>query len=385
MKHRCVIVGAGIIGAALAAHLADQDAAVTVIEADEPGRGTSAASLAWVNSNDKPPRAYHDLNVAGLHAWRQWAARLDGDWFRPGGSLHWANPGQAAQLADHVARLADWQYPAQLLTPAEALRLEPDVAIPSDVRDVAYFPEEAYLFTTSAIQTLLHYATDRGVTLVTGDAVTQLLISGARVDGVRLSSGHRVDADTVVLCAGWRTPSLAAQIGVDVPIIPVDAPGSSAPCFVAFTEPAPHLLSRFLSTPDLDMRPAENGGIQIEGAEIDSLTDLSTSPAQLEAHAKTLLQLACRVLPRLTGTALATHRVCVRPLPEDGYSIVGRPAGVAGCYVIVTHSGVTLAAHLATLAADEILTGNDQPVLSPFRLQRFTAPGATHDATHPAH
>ena len=46
MKHRCVIVGAGIIGAALAARLADADAAVTVVEADQPGRGTSGSSLA---------------------------------------------------------------------------------------------------------------------------------------------------------------------------------------------------------------------------------------------------------------------------------------------------------------------------------------------------
>ena len=93
MRQRCVIVGAGIIGAALAARLAEHDAEVTVVEADQPGRGTSGSSLAWVNANDKPPRAYHDLNVAGMRAWRQWADRLGGDWFRPGGSLHWADPG----------------------------------------------------------------------------------------------------------------------------------------------------------------------------------------------------------------------------------------------------------------------------------------------------
>src|SRR5438445_9447373 len=82
MKQRHVIVGAGIIGAALAARLADSDTSVTVVEADQPGRGTSASSLAWANANGKPPRAYHDLNVAGIRAWREWADRLGRDWFR---------------------------------------------------------------------------------------------------------------------------------------------------------------------------------------------------------------------------------------------------------------------------------------------------------------
>jgi len=40
-------------------------------------------------------------------------------------------------------------------------------------------------------------------------------------------------------------------------------------------------------------------------------------------------------------------KVCARPLPLDGQSIVGRLPGVQGIYVAVTHSGVTLAAHLS--------------------------------------
>lgn len=376
MRQRCVIVGAGIVGAALAARLAEQDAEVTVVEADQPGRGTSGSSLAWVNANDKPPRAYHDLNVAGMWAWRQWAGRLGGDWFRPGGSLHWADPGEAARLAEHVAALAAWDYPAQLLTPVQAQRLEPELAIPPMVREVAYFPEEAYLLTRPAIGALLHYATARGVTLVTGDAVTELLTTGDRVRGVQLASRAVVEADTVVLCAGWRSSSLAAQVGIDIPLVPVDAPGSSAPCLVVWSDPAPVRLTRYVSPPDLDLRAAENGRLLFEAGDTDAVVDLTTDAAQLAVHARTLLERAHRYLPALAGTGLAKYKVCIRPLPADGYSIVGRPTGVEGCYVIVTHSGVTLAAHLATLAANEILQSCEQPVLAPYRLQRFATQSA---------
>jgi glycine/D-amino acid oxidase-like deaminating enzyme len=388
MKHRCVIVGAGIIGAALAARLADADAAVTVVEADQPGRGTSGSSLAWANANDKPPRAYHDLNVAGMRAWRAWADRLGGDWFRPGGSIHWADPAdpaEAANLAEHVATLAAWDYPARLLTPAQALHLEPELALPPEVREVAYFPEEAYLLTGPAVGALLHYATARGVTLVTGDAVAELLALGDRVHGVRLASGAVLAADTIALCAGWRTPSLAAQLGFDVPLVPIDAPGSPAPCLVAWSEPTPVGLSRYLSPPDLDLRPAEQGRLMVGAGDIDAAMDLTTDAVQLAASAKTLLERARRYLPALAGTGLAEHRVCIRPLPTDGYSIVGQPTGMAGCYVIVTHSGVTLAAHLAALAAGEILTGHEEPTLAPYRLQRFgvaAPPGDARPASH---
>lgn len=379
MTQRCVIVGAGIIGAALAARLSDSGASVTVVDADQPGRGTSGSSLAWVNANGKPPRAYHDLNAAGIRAWRAWADRLGGSWFQQTGSLHWVNPGEAERLAEHVAMLTGWDYPARLVTPAQALDLEPALAIPPDVREVAYFPDEGILYTRPAIAALLDYATSRVVTLITGDGVVELLTTGGRVHGVRLASGAVIEADTVALCAGWRTPSLAAQLGVSVPLVPVDPPGSSAPALVAWTEPTPVQLARYVKPANLDVRPAEQNRLLLEAGDLDDATDLTTDDAQLAAHAQTLIERARRYLPTLAQTRIAEYKVCVRSLPSDGYSIVGRQAGVDGLYVIVTHSGVTLAAHLAALASAEILTGRDEPKLAPYRLQRFAA-GSPADA-----
>jgi glycine/D-amino acid oxidase-like deaminating enzyme len=201
-------------------------------------------------------------------------------------------------------------------------------------------------------------------------------VTGDRVRGVRLASRAVVEADTVVLCAGWLSSSLAAQVGIDIPLVPVDAPGSSAPCMVVWSDPAPVRLTRYVSPPDLDLRSAENGRLLFEAGDTDAAVDLTTDAAQLAVHARTLLERARRYVPALAGTGLAEYKVCIRPLPADGYSIVGRPTGLEGCYVIVTHSGVTLAAHLATLAADEILQSREQPVLAPYRLQRFATPSA---------
>jgi glycine/D-amino acid oxidase-like deaminating enzyme len=133
------------------------------------------------------------------------------------------------------------------------------------------------------------------------------------------------------------------------------------------------------------MRPAEQGRLLLEAGDQDVAVDLDTDADDLAARAQTLLERARRYLPGLAETRIAEYKVCIRPLPLDGYSIVGRPSGVEGCYVMVTHSGVTLAAHLATLASSEMLTGRDEPTLAPYRLERFAVaapPGDTPPARH---
>jgi glycine/D-amino acid oxidase-like deaminating enzyme len=371
VPHRCVVIGAGIIGSALAARLAASGAEVTIVDAAAPGGGTSASSLAWVNANDKPPRHYHDLNAAGIRAWREWAAELGGDWYRPGGSVRWDTGAGADRLRAHVEALAAWDYPARLLTARQALDLEPGIALPAGVREVAHFPGEGYLLVAPAIAALLGLAAGHGATLVDRDAVTELLVRGGAVHGVVLGSGARIEADTVALCAGWRTPALAARIGVDVPLVPVDAPGSAAPCLVAYTTPSRSRLGRVVCTPTLDMRPDLGGRFYLEAGDLDDRVDLGVGADRLAVIAANLFERARAVLPGLADAKLAEHRVCVRPLPVDWCSIVGRPASIDGCYVIVTHSGVTLAAHLSALCAGEILTHADHPDLAPYRLQRF--------------
>ncbi len=69
---RYAVVGAGVLGVSLAVRLAEAGAEVTLLERDEPGQAATRSSFAWLNSNDKAPRAYHDLNVAGLRAWAGW-------------------------------------------------------------------------------------------------------------------------------------------------------------------------------------------------------------------------------------------------------------------------------------------------------------------------
>ena len=83
MSKNIVVIGAGVYGAAVTAELARRGASVTVVDAGVPGGGTSGATFSWTNANGaKEPKAYHDLNVAGMEAHQSLATSVSGsDWY----------------------------------------------------------------------------------------------------------------------------------------------------------------------------------------------------------------------------------------------------------------------------------------------------------------
>jgi glycine/D-amino acid oxidase-like deaminating enzyme len=365
------IVGAGIIGAATADRLCRSGARVTLVDARQPGHGASGTSLAWLNSNNKQPRHYHDLSVQAIAEWRRLAEDLGGpDWYAPTGSIAWAATDDGrSDLAERVARLRDWGYPAAELTAAELARLEPRLRLPADA-DAAYFPAEGFLYGGPAVQTLVARAQAGDATVVTGTAVTAVESHGTAVTGIVLADGRRITADAYVFCAGAATPGLLAGPGVTIHLEPADAPGSPAPCLVAHAGTGAALIRRVVQSPDLSMRPLPGPGLYLEAGDVNGTVDVHLAPAALERRVADLVERAAAVLPGLPGRAEASGRICVRPLPIDGKPIVGWLPTLTNAYLIVTHSGMTLGALLGRLATAELL-GTPQPVLDPYRPTRF--------------
>jgi glycine/D-amino acid oxidase-like deaminating enzyme len=373
---RCVVIGAGIMGASVAARLAAAGQRVTLLDQDEPGRATSRWSFAWINSNDKAPRHYHDLNHAGIRAWAELAPDLDGAaWHRPAGHVELA--ADPDELAARVRRLTDWSYPARLITLPEAARLEPSLHTPVPGTPAAWFPEEGYLLTEPLIDRLVASATASGATVLTGEHGRVIALAEGRV---RTATGAAIEADEVVCCAGRWTPVLAALLGSasQVPLVPWDTPGSTAPGLVVRVGPVDRYRpSRVLHTPQLALRPHSGGLLHLEAEDTSAAVDLHTSDAELRGLATELLDRARRTVRGLDHATVVDYQVCVRPLPVDGQSIVGRLPGAGWLYVAVTHSGVTLAARLSRLiAADlttDLTTGTPPTDLAPYRPDRFRA------------
>jgi glycine/D-amino acid oxidase-like deaminating enzyme len=352
----------------VAARLAAAGMRVTLLEADQPGLATSRWSLAWVNSNDKEPRAYHDLNYAGIRAWAQLAPGLDGAaWYRPVGHVELA--ADEPELAARVHRLTEWSYPARLVSTAEASAIEPALVDPGPDTAAAWFPGEAYLLTGPLIERLVISATARGATVLTGE---EGRVTGLAPGQVRTAAGDALAADEIVCCAGRWTPPLAALAdpACRVPLVAWDTPGSIAPELVVRAGPVrPDGPVRLIHTPEIVVRPHPGGLLHLEAP--DAAVDLHTPDSELRRRAAEMLRRARRTVRGLDDAAVVEYQVCVRPLPADGQSIVGRLPGAPWLYVAVTHSGVTLAAHLSRLIAAELTAGAPDAELAPYRPGRF--------------
>ena len=377
-----------MLGAGVAARLAEAGAAVTLLEQDQPGRAATRSSFAWLNANRKTPRAYHDLNHAGMRAWAELAASAGQPaWYRSSGNLEWAGDAQAhAELAARVRRLTEWGYPAGFLDAASALELEPALRWPAPAAEVAWFPDEGYLLTEPAVGYLVDLAAGYGARVLTGEPgrVTgfgplagQSPAGGGRA--VQTAGGELIEADVVVCCAGRWVPELARRAGATapVPLVPWELPGAEAPGLVVRAGPVSG-LTRMVHAPRVYLRPHGDGLIHLEAP--DAVVDLHTPDAELRRWAAELLQRARRVSRGLEEAEVTGYRVCVRPMPADGESVVGWLPGADRVYVAVTHSGVTLGAHLGRLVAAEVAGGAELPELAPYRPDRF----APADAAFPA-
>ncbi|HEX9247285.1 MAG TPA: FAD-binding oxidoreductase [bacterium] len=363
----CVVIGAGVIGASVAYRLAQAGVSVTVLEAGRVGGGTSGVSFAWTNANNKPPRAYHDLNVAGMRAHAALRDEFgETPWWHGGGSVEWAiDDGVRSDLRERVKRLQAWDYSAEWLTPGQLAQLEPDID-PAAARDasIVYFPDEGWLDPVTYAHAMLEAAQRAGASLRCGMRVTQVHVQGGRVTGVRTSGGDSFGADVTVNCAGRWADEVARLAGARIPLAPRVG-------LLAFTPPVATCLRRVVRAPQCHMRPDGAGRLMFQMDDADAMVGAETEPSPALPAAQDLVRRAALVLPGIAGMRPEAARIATRPIPADGYSAVGPVPGVTGHYAVVTHSGVTLAAFLGRAVAEEIARGRTVPELEPFRPSRF--------------
>jgi glycine/D-amino acid oxidase-like deaminating enzyme len=370
-SQRVVIVGAGIIGTAIAYHLACRGVSVTVIERQQPCAGASSHSFAWLNAFGKSPASYHDLNRRSMDMWPRFAQDLGLDiglhW---GGELRWVStPAEAKTLREHMAQLHAWGYPNRLIEADEVHALEPGL-VTGPIAAAALGTIDGQVEPPKTIAACLQRAQEHGATLLTQTPVTGFRLStGAtpQVQAVQTGSGD-IPCGAVVLAAGVDTTALAAMVGVHIP-------QQESPGVVMRTPPQPRVLQHVsvLHTPPIDhdrpeihLRQLTDGTVMIGEGTQESLN----RDDSLE-HANELLARAAHYLPVLKGVPALPVPVGYRPMPLDGLPVLGFADALPNLYVALMHSGVTLAPLVGAFASLEITEGARLDLFAAYRPERF--------------
>jgi glycine oxidase len=358
-----IVVGAGVVGCAIAYELAARGASVRVLDARGSGQGATRASagiLAPYIEGHSP--ALLQLGICSLDQYDAFVRRVAADARRPieyrrTGTLQVVRTDEEAErLPRQQLTLAGLGTRADVLDGADARRLEP--ALAGDVRAALLVPAQGYVRAVALTDALVTAATARGAR-----------VSVARVERIDATSGgvavettdETVTGDAVVLAAGsW---SGGIQVGpTPAPVRPVRGQ------LVELRSPRP-LVAHVVWGVDCYLVPWQDGrtlvGATVEEVGFDErVTDEAVG--QLRASAE-------RLVPALGRAAFEDARAGLRPGTPDELPIIGASTTMRGVFYATGHyrNGVLLAPLTASLVADLLLTGRARAELNLVRPDRF--------------
>ena len=365
---KVTVVGAGIVGSAIAHSLAKRGAAVTIIDKGRPGGGATSHSFAWINATAKHPVSYHNFNRRSLGMWDRFARNLDADvGLRWGGQMEWASTEEgAAELRSRAEQLHAWGYPCQILTGAQMSNIEPSLT-PKQISTAIYSELDGMVEPTLASEALVRVAATYGAVVKLETEVTDLSINSN--SSSVFAGSEQIDADVVVLSGGVDNTLLGEMAGITIP-------QQESPGVVIRTNPIMNRLLANVSVvyapsleagrPEIHMRQCLDGSAMIGEGSQESLARDDT-----QEHANELLSRATEYLPGLKGASAVPVPVGYRPMPLDGFPVIGFSSKAPNVYLAMTHSGVTLAPLISQLATMEIMDGAKVELLNDYRPSRF--------------
>lgn len=347
-----VIIGAGVIGAAIAYNLTRGGHSVTIMDGQGIGAGASGRSFGWINASYFLNEAHYRLRLEGIAAHRRLCAALPLAPTRWPGCLWFeeTGPAQAAFAAD----LRGLGYPVESW---DCDRIAATLPQLGKVPDTALFLPGEGAVDPAALAACLIAAS--GARLWRGVAAEAVVMTQGRVAGVETAQG-RLAADAVVVAAGTGTPALVEPLGVPLPML-------SRPGLILKTPPLPPVLPLVLWGPGGELRQDEAGRLVMPTAANHQGDAAEVISGLAGTHADAAMARLRALLPAVR-TGWDEVALAHRPVPGDGLPVIGQT--LPGLWLAVMHSGATLAAVTGELVAQE-MEGAESALLAPFRPGRF--------------
>jgi glycine oxidase len=369
-----IVIGAGVIGLAVAWRLAARGVHVLVLERNEPGSGTSsvaAGMLAPVAEADPREEPLLRLGIEAARLYPEFIAELHGcteldpGYLRCGTLIAARDRDEAESLERELQIRRRLGLEVMRLRPSEARRREP--ALAPALRAALELPDDHVIDPRKLTAALADAIARGGGEVRAGAEVGSVEIERNRVAGVRLSDGERLGCGTVVVAAGvWSGALEGIPSGARAPIRPVKGQ------LLRLRDPAgPGLLTRVLRMPPAYIAPRGDGRYVLGATMEERGFDTSvTAGAAFE-----LLRDGTELLPGLSELVIEELSAGLRPGTPDNAPLIG-PGAVDGLIWASGHfrHGILLAPLTAELVAGAVLEGAPIPELvSPLRFAPLEA------------
>jgi glycine oxidase len=364
--HDAVVIGAGIVGLALARGLAARGRSVLVVERRRVGAEASSAAggilSAQVESDPGSPLFPLFLKARELHA--RLARELEEETgisvdYSTRGTLELAfSDDEERKLLAGAERQRALGLSVEVLGPAELREAEPNVS-PRALRAL-YFAQDRRVDNVRLTRALAASAVARGAAILTGRPVTRLVIEGGVVAGV-VAGAESFAAPVVVNAAGaW-----AGFLGADPYPPPVEPVRGQ---MVAF-DVAPTLVRHVVYSRRGYLVPRQDGRVLAGSTMERAGFDKSVTASGLAA----VLGIALELAPFLADVRIADTWAGLRPATPDGLPVLG-PGGAAGLWHAagLYRNGILLGPLVGEAVAAAITGALPVAELGSFSVTRFS-------------
>ena len=360
------VVGAGIIGCAVAYEFGRRGARVQVLDCRGVGcRATQASAgvLAPFIEADRPG-PLRALGVGSLELYDEFVADVVADSgdevpYERSGTLEVAtDEGSLNRLKRAWQGLADAGVDCRMLGRAEVCEAEPHLG--SGVRGALLVPSQGFVGPVALTAALCRAGVRHGVSFLSPRTVRRLSAGDAGIE-IETSEGTTT-SDTVVLAAGSWAGRLEVDGEAPLPVRPVRGQllrliWSGAP------------LVRVVWSPRCYVVPWRDGSVLV-GATVEQV---GFDERATVSGVTTLLDAVRDLLPATRDAGFDQVRVGLRPGTPDDLPALGWSRTVPNLVHATGHyrSGILLAPITARLVADLVLDGREDPLLEAVAPGRF--------------
>lgn len=365
-----LVVGGGLVGAAVAWGLLGEGLSVTVIDEGDVALRASRGNfgLVWVQSKGDGMHEYARWTRRSADLWTDFSRQVEEEsgialqYEKTGGLYFMLSEEEAEKTRDQHRRMhnvnGELGYGAEMLD-----RQQLDAMIPGlgpDVVAGSWSPHDGHANPLRLLHGLHKALELRGGNYCADARAERVERDG---EGFKVTTAKGVfRGGKLVLAAGHGNSTLGPMVGLSIPLRPEKGE-------ILVTERTRPLLPM----PTHVLRQTGEGTIMIG----DSHEDTGYSTDSVTSVMSDLARNAVRCFPELARLRVVRAWGAVRVLSPDGCPIYQESDSMPGAFSVNCHSGVTLAACHAGPLAKMIARGRFEPDVDVFSAKRFD-----HDKAH---
>jgi len=329
MKYDVVIIGAGINGVYTALELLDRGVEkIAIIEKNYPGSGGTFRCATGIRASFTS-REHVVLMKRSIEKWKELSGRFSFPFVQGGYVWLLSREEHLQSFMEYVRFHHSLGVPTRIVEPDEIRELVPSIKTDSLIAGV-HDPIAGKSNPFTALLNVLEYLRKNGVEARYPERVEKILVEEGRVKGVLTEKGV-IEADNVLVAAGYGSREILRSCGVDAPI-------NNLPKHALITEKYKEVFKPLL----VDWETASymvqtvSGGFLI-GAELEE--EYNKPPINRMEFLYTAVKIWSKYFEWFPSTHIIRYWTGYYVMTPDHHPVLGPVKGIEGLYVSTGFSG----------------------------------------------